>query len=516
MSVDLVAIGGAGSRIASAAETASGKIAMCSVQGVLAPSIKFQVELPIATWTQRYLQLGCGGLCGRLSINIGAADGCAPVDAGGFALASTDMGHEGMGGAFGRDPQLRADFAYRTAASAKALIRAYYGRPEAFAYFDGCSDGGREALVEAQRFPRDFIGIIAGAEAMNFQVQNSLYHGWQSVSNTGADGKAILVAPRLAILHKAALAQCANDDGVIVDALNCHIDPAKAQCAPAQPDGGADCLGAAEVEAARRLYDGPRDAASGLRLTIGGPLPGSELNWAGVFVPAAADQPIFSTTIALDALRNLIFETNPAPDFTLKDLRFDRATFDRLRPRHPLFDATNPDLSSFARAGGKLIIWHGLGDPHISPLNSIAYHQAVRRQMGERAAQSFERLYLLPGVAHCGGGDGPSSIDLVTPMLAWVERGQAPDAITARLPQPKADAGAFGAPTNDAAPPPPVVANAKPTRPRVIFPFPATALYDGRGDPDKPASYARVGPKAPIDLSAWAGADFYQPYAAPK
>ena len=516
-SIDLTAIGGAGSRIDSAAEAKDGAIAVCAVEGALAPAVKFKVELPVSTWTRRYLQLGCGGLCGHVDINVGAADGCAPMDAGGFALATTDMGHEGMSGAFGRDPKARVDFAYRavhvTAEAAKTLIRAYYGRAQTTSYFDGCSDGGREALIEAQRFPRDFNGIVAGAEAMNFQVQNSFYHGWQSVSNTGLDGKAILIAPRLAILHKSALAQCGADDGVVVDPLTCRVDPAKAQCAASAPDGGPDCLSAAEVAAARRLYDGPRDATTGLRLTVGGPLPGSELNWAGVFVPGAADQPIFSTMIALDALKNMTFEINPPDDYTLKDLRFDTATFNLLRPRHPLFDATNPDLSAFARAGGKLIIWHGLADQHISPLNSIAYHQAVRRLMGEGAAQAFERLYLFPGVAHCGGGDGPSSIDLLTPMLNWVERGAAPDAIVADLPKPKANA-AFGQPTGGGGPPGVAPANTQPTRARVIFPYPAVATYDGHGDPRQAASYARTAAKAALDLSGWAGADFYRPYAA--
>ena len=517
-SVDLTAIGGAGSKVDAATEAKDGPIAICAIEGTLAPAVKFKLELPLATWGGRYLQLGCGGLCGRVSIDIGAADGCAPVAAGGFAIASTDMGHEGNGGGFGRDPKARADFAYRgvhvTALAAKALIQAFYGRAETRAYFDGCSDGGREALMEAQRFPADFNGIIAGAAAMNFQVQNSFYHGWQAVSNTGPDGKAILTAPRLPILHKAALAQCGADDGVVVDPLACKFDVAKAQCAPGAADGGPNCLSIAETEAARRLYDGPHDGATGQRLTVGGPLPGSELNWAGVFVPGAPDQPIFSTMIALDALQNLTFETPPPDGYSLKDLKFDKATFGLLRPRHPLIDATNPDLSAFAKAGGKLIIWHGLADQHISPLNSVAYHRAVRSTMGEAEAQAFERLYLLPGVAHCGRGDGPSSIDLLTPMLDWVENGQAPDAIVAHLEPAKAKAVAFGAPTNDAGPPgaPPSL-NTKPTRPRVVFPYPAVAQYDGKSDPALAGSYLRETPKAALDLSGWAGADFYKPYA---
>ena len=228
---------------------------------------------------------------------VDAAEGCAPLEAGGFVIASTDMGHQGMGGEFGQDPQKRVDFAHRavhlTAVASKKLIRAFYGRDAAHAYFTGCSDGGREALIEAQRYPGDFDGIVAGAPVMNFQVQNSLYHAWQARSNTGADGKAILAASRLPLLHQAVLDQCdgldGQVDGVIVDPRACRFDPGALLCRSGASEVAAGCLTAAEVEAVRRLYEGPRDAATGKRLTIGGPQPGSELAWAGVFVPRAAD-----------------------------------------------------------------------------------------------------------------------------------------------------------------------------------------------------------------------------------
>lgn len=527
---DLAPIGGEGSRIVQAAETTRTGSTVCSVEGTLAPSIGFRVDLPIRTWAQRYLQLGCGGLCGRIPQDIGAADGCPVLSAGGFATGSTDMGHQGMGGDFGSDPQKRADFAYRavhlTAVTAKALIRRFYGRDPAYSYFTGCSDGGREALVEAQRFPEDFNGIIAGAAAMNFQVQNSLYHGWQARSNTGSDGQAILIASRLPILHAAVLEACdAQDgqtDGLISAPGLCRFDPASIECRAGQD--AASCLTAAEVSVVRRLYDGPRDPQTGERLTIGGPQFGSELAWAGVYVPQSAGQPIMSTMIALDALRHLIFDTDPPADFTLADLAFDRATFDRLRARHPLFDATNPDLSAFAGRGGKLILWHGWADPHISPLNTIAYHEAVRRQMGEARAEDFERLYLLPGVYHCSGGEGPSLIDLLTPMMAWVEDGQAPDAVLTTQ-APPGRSSSFGqpggaspdrsmlAPEGSAtAPAGASTGTSAPRRTRPVYPYPHVAAYDGAGGPDRASSYRRGGPLASVEIPDWAGAGFYQPY----
>jgi feruloyl esterase len=489
---------------------------------MLAPSIGFKVLLPTQTWTQRYLQVGCGGLCGRISIDIGAAQGCVPVAAGGFVIAATDMGHQGMSGEFGRDPGKREDFAHRavhlTALASKKLIRTFYGRSEAYSYFDGCSDGGREALVEAQRYPRDFNGIIAGAPAMNFQVQNGIYHAWQASANKGEDGKAILIASRLPLLHKAVLKQCdgldGQVDGLISDPRACHFDPEALLCRSAQSQGNADCLTAAEVAAARRIYDVPRDPATGEKLTIGGPQPGSELAWDGVFVPKTADEPIFSEKTALDALRNLVFESNPPPGFSLHDMRFEKATLDRLRPLHPLYDATNPDLSAFAAAGGKLILWHGWADPHISPQNTIAYHQAVAKEMGKERAEKFERLYLFPGMYHCGGGEGATVMDLLTPMIEWVERSVAPQAVVARQANRTQGNSSFGQPTAapSAAARQAAITSPKKERSRPVFPYPFVASYNGSGDPDLASSYVRGAPLSPDDTPKWAGSDFYRPY----
>jgi hypothetical protein len=543
LKLDLTDIGGKGSRVARAADTTSGGVAACAVEGTLAPAIGFKVLLPTKTWTQRYLQLGCGGLCGGISLEVGAADGCAPLNAGGFVVAATDMGHQGMGGDFGRDPQLRADFAYRgvhvTALAAKKLIRAFYGRSQAYSYFNGCSDGGREALVEAQRYPGDFNGIVAGAPAMNFQVQNSLYHAWQARSNSGPDGKPILLAARLPLLHAAVLKQCdgldGQLDGLIADPRVCHPNLDVLACKADAADRST-CLSAEELGVARRFYDGPRDTATGEKLAIGGPQPGSELAWTGVYVPRSAAEPIFSGIIALDSMRNLIFEQNPPASFSLADVRFDKATFGRLLARHPLFDATNPDLSAFAAAGGKLILWHGWADPHISPLNTIAYHDAVQTLAGKAKAETFERLYLLPGVYHCSGGEGPSLVDFLTPMLEWVEQGTAPQAVVTRQETRKHGAG-FGLPPalagKDGRRGPPPGAPALPDlgappagmaaaasgmpevtapRSRPVFPYPYVARFDGRGDPADAASYAGRAPDRSTVSAPWAGSQFYQPY----
>ncbi|GAA5164822.1 tannase/feruloyl esterase family alpha/beta hydrolase [Viridibacterium curvum] len=525
-------IGGSGSRITRASEAADRQgITSCIVEGTLAPSIGFRIALPTRTWTQRYLQIGCGGLCGNIAGMVGAADGCVPLNAGGFVQGATDMGHQGMSGDFGRDAQKRIDFAYRaqhlTAVLARKLIRAYYGQPQAYAYFTGCSDGGREALIAAQRYPEDFDGIIAGAAAMSFTTQNGLYHAWQARSNTGPDGKAILVASRLPLLHKAVLDQCdaldGQKDGLISEPRNCHFDPASIQCAAGQTDTSA-CLSAQEADAVRKFYAGPIDAETGVKLTLGGPLPGSELNWAGVFVPMSADQSFASTMIAESAMP--VLYDNSLPQIAkVADVRFNADTFKRLAGVHALYDATNPDLSRFVQAGRKLILWHGLGDPHISPLTTIAYHEALQQRFGDAALQSFERLYLLPGVAHCSGGEGPSQIDLLTPMLEWVEQGKAPGAIIASQADP-AKANSFGQPGSptgsgpDAGPPrgmnpPPAMAAVSgvksPVQSRPVFPYPQLPRYSGKGDANQ-ASSQIAGPAQYLGSTpAWIGSNYFTP-----
>ena len=220
-SADISQAVGAPTHITAATVVRDGEPApYCQVLGYVEPAIKFEVRLPISTWTQRLVQTGCGGLCGVLNIRLDHDDGCQVAQNGELALTSTDMGHSGeMDGKFGaQDYQLRIDFAYRgvhlTTLAAKALILKYYGQAPKFSYFAGCSDGGREALMEAERFPEDFNGITAGAPAMNATTQNTFYHGWNAVVNTGADGKPILTVDKLPLLHRVIFAQCDAADGL--------------------------------------------------------------------------------------------------------------------------------------------------------------------------------------------------------------------------------------------------------------------------------------------------------------
>lgn len=515
--LDITDIGGAGSKIASATVTSvtvnGQSVSFCAVKGTLAPSNSFEVALPVSSWTQRLAAIGCGGLCGNLSdpttqeSSLSFSYKCPLVQEGGLVTAATDMGHSGADASWSSDPQKQADFAYRgqhiTTLTAKKLIKTYYGQSQKYAYFVGCSDGGREALMAAQRYPEDYNGIIAGAPAAHFQIQNSVYHGWNVMSNSStrnSSGNAILYADKIALLHKAVLAACGDTpDGLITDPRACRFDPASIVC----PTGASDtstCLTSAEADAAGKIYGGPVDASTSARQQIGRPLPGSEASWVGVEAPSgstSASTPvsaksIFSYSIVTGAY-NLIFSNTPAAanidSFGYTDSSFF-STY--LADNHPLYDATNPDLSAFKKAGGKLILWHGWADQHISPNYTIAYYEAVQQQMGSSSADEFTRMYLIPGVAHCGGGEGLDSIDLVSKITAWVEQGTAPAAVMSY----KTDASS-GA----------VVSS------RPVYPYPAVAQYSGSGDWHDGANYVSAAARYNVATPSWPGAIFYTPYS---
>jgi pimeloyl-ACP methyl ester carboxylesterase len=517
-SIDITDIGGAGSTITSATvqnATVNGKtVAFCTVKGTLAPSNTFEVALPVSTWTQRFAELGCGGLCGNLSdptqqSSFSFTYQCPLVQEGGFVTAATDMGHSGQDQTWASDPQKQADFAYRgqhiTTLAAKKLIKAYYGQTQKYSYFIGCSDGGREALMAAQRYPTDYNGIVAGAPAAHFQIQNSLYHGWsvKSQSTTGTStGNAILYADKATLLHTAVAAACGGGsgaaDGLIADPRTSHFDPATIQCA-SNATSTSNCLTAAEVATAKAIYNGPTDASSGEYMLAGSPQYGSEANWIGVEVPTSnstdAAVPVtslFSYMIVTGAY-NLIFTGSPTMP-TLDTFGYTNASFypTYLQANHPFIDATNPDLSAFNAAGGKLILWHGWADQHISPLFTIQYYEAMQNTMGASTVDQFARMYLVPGVGHCGGGEGNPNIDLVTSITNWVEEAKVPNSVMTY----QTDA------SNNV------------TASRPVYPYPAVAKYTGSGDWHNGANFTQGAPLYTASSRKWAGSSFYSPYAA--
>ena len=424
--------------IAASANTL-GNWAACDVKGVIAPQLHFEIKLPETGWQANYLQVGCGGLCGNTNVTSApASTGCVPLTTGAFAVASSDEGHYQGGGLFSTDPTLRADFGYKSdhelVQAAKAVIKQYYGQPAPHSYFDGCSQGGHQALTEAQRYPTDFDGIIAGAPANNFTALNTFSHAWTAQSVYLNGGPATITNADLADLHKAVLKGCgAPADGIIADPLSCTWDPGTIQCESGQTStSDAYCLTADQVTTLRRIYAGPTDE-HGQLLYPGYQLRGSELNWAGIITPATATGASGDISFVRETLRYQIFDS-PQPTLTYKDIKFTAAYYKKvMRLGEGMYDATDPDLTAFKKAGGKLILWHGLGDQHIPAVGTMAYYKAVEKVVGgEAATKTFARLFLLPGVAHCGGGQGPDTFDALTAITDWVTKGDAPASLTTK------------------------------------------------------------------------------------
>ncbi|MFJ4620856.1 tannase/feruloyl esterase family alpha/beta hydrolase [Streptomyces sp. NPDC088812] len=491
--LDLSGISGAPAQIGSATALSAddnplGDWAACSITGLIAPQIQFVLRLPTTTWQGNYLQVGCGGNCGVVASGVSStSSSCVSFTQGGFAVGGTDQGHYGTSmssGLFATDPTLKADFGYKSehqmAVVAKEIIKRFYGESAGHSYYDGCSQGGHEALTEAQRYPTDFDGIIAGAPANNWTA-HTFQHAWNAQAVFADGTHATLTTNDLAPLHEAVLEACdAGDDGIIEDPLSCTWDPGSIQCASGQTStDDAFCLTSAQVTTVRKLYSGPRNS-DGKLLYPGWQLRGNELNWAGVIVPTTSTGSTSNKTNVNERVRYLLYP-EAHPELSYKDVTFTTAAYRKLmRLNEGTMDATDPDLSAFKAAGGKLIIWQGLADPNISSVAAMAYYKAVQKAMGGAAKTSdFARLFLLPGVAHCGGGQGPDTVDVLSAMVDWVTAGTAPDSLLSQDVDADGDVSAA----------------------RPVYPFPYVAVNTTGGSDDDPASYTAQLSTAERDLT---------------
>ncbi|HEX4701294.1 MAG TPA: tannase/feruloyl esterase family alpha/beta hydrolase [Pseudonocardiaceae bacterium] len=438
-SLDLTSVPDAPSRIQSATAVTVAGIGYCQVRGYIAPQTQFQLMLPLATWRGQYLQVGCGGLCGDVP-TAGAnpapplSAGCAPVADGELAIASDNEGHIGtsrLDGLWGKDdPELRAVFGHLSEHSlaqlSKAIIGDYYGAPPTFSYFDGCSDGGREALIEAQRYPADFNGVLAGSPVLDATDFGGELETWVYRSNTDATGRQILGTAKLPALHAAVLAACAGPDGLVDDPRTCGFDPASIQCA-----AGTDtpsCLTPAEIGVVDRFYSGPLDA-HGRNLYPGGLPYGSELAWAGWDVaPNGNTLSTMAAQFAVNTLKYLAYRVNPPDSFRLTDFRFTDAEYVRLQQLAHVYNSTDPDLTAFRAHGGKIILYHGWADQAVPPFGTVAYYRTMAD--ATPGYRSFARLYMIPAQYHClAGGDPQVTGDLLSPLMAWVQGGAAPSTV---------------------------------------------------------------------------------------
>jgi feruloyl esterase len=422
----------------------------CRVATTLTPSsdsdIKVEVWMPASNWNGKFQAVGNGGWAG--SISYGAM---AEALRQGYATASTDTGHSGDRGefAFGH-PEKFVDFAYRSehemTLHAKSLVKAFYGSAPSQSYWTGCSGGGRQGLLEAERFPEDFNGILAGDPANFDRAAWAIWAAQQTLS----DPRSTFPPSKYPMIHKAVVDACDAIDGVkdglIDDPRKCHFDPSVLAC---NGDEDESCLTAPQVEALRKII-GPATSRTGAKV-LPGFEPGTELSWRRFI---GGPEP---TELAVDYYRYVIF----------KDPKWDWRTFDvekdfALAKGTDNVIAVTANIKRFAERGGKLLIYHGWADQQVPPGITLDYYQRATEKIGQagRIPDSI-RLFMAPGMAHCRGGDGPDAFDAFGALERWVEKGVAPDRIVASH-----------------------VREGAVDRTRPLCPYPQVARYSGTGSID--------------------------------
>ncbi|MFN7948807.1 MAG: tannase/feruloyl esterase family alpha/beta hydrolase [Blastocatellia bacterium] len=462
------------------------------VIGVIKPTsdsdIKFEVWLPVEGWNGNFRGVGNGGFAGIISYT----DMWLPLSRG-YAVASTDTGH--MNPANGEEtwavghPEKVVDYGHRAihemTVKAKAIVKAYYGKAPKLSYFISCSNGGRQALMEAQRYPEDYDGIIAGAPANDFTrlMFNAAFISQVMLS----DAASYIPAKKMKAIEDAALASCdAVDglkDGLIDDPTRCRFDPSVLLCKETETDA---CLTAAQVESLKKIYAGPRDT-KGNQLSPSY-VPGAETGFLGwenwISGPAPGKSGI--NILAEQFFKNMVFEN---PIWDLKSLNIERDAKLAEQKLAPILNATNPDLSAFKKRGGKLILYHGWNDAAIPPEMAINYYKSVVSKMGQRDSDSFLRLFMVPGMHHCFLGPGPNWFgqmfgcvtcdakhDIINALERWVEQGVAPDVIIATKYK------------ND-------LQRTDLARTRPLCPYPTVARYKGSGSVDDAANFVCQSPQ---------------------
>lgn len=439
--------------------------AFCRVTGIISPAkdsqIKFEVWMPVENWNQRFQGVGNGGLAGSP-----AYPALAQALAAGYAAVSTDTGHESpttstadAKWAMGH-PEKVIDFGYRAVhemtVKGKALTAAFYGAAPKYSYWVGCSEGGRQGMGEAQRYPDDYNGIVAGAPVFGFTHTQT--RGLQAAKMLHDDPSGFIPASKYKVVHEALLAQCDEldgvKDGIVTNPPSCKFDPASLLCRDGDKP---ECLTAPQVKQINALYNGVRNPRTGERLAFG-----STRGVEGLLGGRTQEAPAAEPALPSPFYRYFIFE-NESWDWTKFDFDKDVAFADKKLGN--VMNNYDPDLSGLKAKGGKLIHYHGWADPQPSPENSVEYFQEVQQKVGNTS--DFYRLFMVPGMGHCQGGGTTDQFDKIGLIRAWVEEGKAPDAILARR-----------------------MVNGKADRTRPLCPQPKIAKYKGSGSTDDAANFS--------------------------
>jgi hypothetical protein len=448
----------------------------CHVFLMVQPEINIEANLPTG-WNGRFYMFGNGGWAGEAFDSPGRVGNHARALRAGFATASTDTGHSAAaepGASFAQNRQKLLDYGFRslhvTAEVAKLLVRTYFGAGPSKSYYDGCSQGGRQGLTIAQRFPDDFDGIVAGAPALS-NTGNMISRAYW-MRGMGANP---FPAAKLGLLAERVYAKCdpadGLKDGLVSDPLACGFKAAQDLPRCADGKNGPDCFTVAEIASAERIYSDV--FRQGKRFFPGWPAgaevagPNGESGWLGQEVRGPKGNSVWAN-YALDFLRYMAMP-GADPEQAMASFDIDK-DIPRLEFLHQAIDATDSDLSAFRQRGGKLIMYFGWADPQLNPRVAVEYYQQVAGRMGP-STDEFFRLFMVPGMFHCGGGVGTSTFDVVTPLVNWVESGAAPESIPASR-----------------------ITGGKPVRTRPLCPYPQVARYKGSGSIDDAVNFSCVAP----------------------
>jgi feruloyl esterase len=447
-------------------ESITGLPPFCRVTARSSPAVHFEVWLPVDDWNGKFQGVGNGANAGSIGYSA-----MAEAVRRGYATAGTDTGHSTTNArdaqwAMGH-PGLVEDFGYRalhiTTQHAKHIVAEFYGTSPVHSYFVGCSTGGRQGLMEAQRFPNDYDGIVAGAPAANWTRFEVGGHLWV-VTALNKDPESYVPASKLPTLQDAVNAACdANDgirDGILNDPRTCQFDPALLTCGEGRDDDS--CLTPKQVQAVRDIWAGARNSFGRI---YPGYMPGAEAagGWAS-YMTGTGPRTGNHWAQADNVFKYMVFED---PEWDFRTFDFDEDLAFSERKLGGMLDAFDPDLTAFKENGGKLLLYHGWNDPSISPLNTIDYYEQVDAASGGDT-EHFARLFMVPGMLHCRGGPGPSQFDMLRELERWVEDGQAPERIVASH----------------------VDAEGYVDRTRPLCAYPEQTVYTGSGRTDDEANFA--------------------------
>jgi feruloyl esterase len=445
--------------------------AFCRVIGMTNPAVRFEVWLPVKSWNGKFEGVGNGGTAGFISYKQ-----MAVALRHGYATASTDTGHvntpygNGFDSSWARGrPDLVADFGHRglhvTTVNAKEIVAAFYRKASEHSYYVGCSKGGGQGLMEAQRYPGDYDGLLVGDPAYNWTGLYAGSHLWYSIA-TLKDPESYIPASKVEILAKAVNQACdAKDgfaDGVIENPLACTFDPAALLCK--EGEDAAACFSAKQVKAVNDIWSGVRDSKG--NQIFPGLVRGGEGGRGGWAAWTTGPAPFGGThwKAANGFFRDMVFNDS---DFNPLNFNYDTDMATTVARVGPMLNAVDPDLRPMQRRGAKLILYHGWSDPDISPVSTINYYKQVVATVGEDTPD-FARLFMVPGMQHCSGGPGETDFDGLSALERWVEHGAAPEKIIASTV--------------------PKVGDAIKTRP--LCPYPQVAVYEGKGSVTDATSFA--------------------------